>query len=132
MPRSEPRAAIYMQSSPKSPISEAYRNLKINLEYSAAAGGEIKTIAVTSAYPAEGKTTTAINLAVALTRAGKKVLLIDANLRKPELHLIFGVADGIGFTNGLVKQTDPKALVRETEIEQLTVMTAGTLLSNPS
>ena len=86
--------------NPKSPTTEAYRSLLTNIEYSSV-DHQIKTIAVTSSAPSEGKSTTASNLAVTYADTGKRVLLVDCDLRKPRLNKIFNVSNLAGLTSVL-------------------------------
>jgi polysaccharide biosynthesis transport protein len=97
---------------PRSPISEAYRSLRTAVTFSNI-DEDIKTILVTSASPADGKSLTAANLSVVLAQAGNRVLLVDLDLRRPMQHRIFEVSRNIGLTNLLVEMTgtaDPAEL----------------------
>jgi polysaccharide biosynthesis transport protein len=85
---------------PRSPITEAYRELRTNLRFSTL-DAQLRTLVITSAGPAEGKSINAANLAVVLAQAGISVLLVDADLRKPVQHKIFGVNNHTGLTNWL-------------------------------
>ena len=87
---------------PRSPISEAYRELRTNLRFSSL-DIPLRTLIVTSAGPAEGKSLNAANLAVVLAQAGLSVILVDADLRKPAQHKIFGLNNDIGLTNWLIR-----------------------------
>jgi len=87
---------------------------------------------VTSAMPEEGKSTTASNLAVAYAQEGKRVLLIDGDLRKPSLHHIFQQSNRIGLTNVLLNQYVLADVIEDTTILNLSVMTSGSLPPNPS
>jgi len=117
--------------SPKSPISEAYRTLRTNVLFSSV-DDKIRTIMVASAQAGEGKTTTVSNLAIAYAQEGKKVLLIDTDLRKPLLHKVFGVSNHVGLTSVLTNQYELQDVVRETLIEHLDVITSGPIPPNPS
>src|SRR5574341_1100099 len=85
-------------SNPRSPVSEAYRTLRTNLEFSSL-DKPIRSMVVTSAAPEEGKSTTLANLAVAIAQAGKKVILVDCDLRRPSLQRIFNARNTVGFTD---------------------------------
>ncbi len=94
---------------PRSPITEAYRELRTNLRFSTL-DSQLHTLVVTSAGPAEGKSINAANLAVVLAQAGLSVLLVDADLRKPVQHKIFGVNNHIGLTNWLAGEEGRKII----------------------
>ena len=81
---------LILEKKPKSIISEAYRTLRTNIQFSKF-DGELKTILVTSSGPNEGKSSTACNLAMAFAQGGKKVLIVDCDLRKPTVHKKFKV-----------------------------------------
>lgn len=119
-------------SEPRSPISEAYRTLRTNLDF-ASLDQALKTLAVTSAGVGEGKSTTLANLAVVSAQAGRNVILVDADLRRPTLHQVFGLGNDVGLTSLMM---DEEALasppVQETGIEGLTVLTSGPLPPNPA
>lgn len=119
-----------MEKKPKSLIAESYRSLRSNIAYSSF-DGEYQIISVTSAVPAEGKSTTAINLAVSLSQLEKKVLLIDCDMRKPSLHKKLGISNVYGLTDLLVEKRGMK-IVSQKKSEFLTVLTAGTIPPNPA
>jgi len=116
---------------PKSSISEAYRTLRTNILFSSV-DDKIRTIMVASAQAGEGKTTTVSNLAIAYAQEGKKVLLIDTDLRKPLLHQVFNISNYAGLTNVLTNQYELQDVVRETLIDHLDVITSGPIPPNPS
>ncbi len=89
-------------------------------------------ISVTSAGPMEGKSTTAANLAVAYAQANKQVLLMDADLRKPTLHHTFEKSNRIGLSNLLANQYGIHEVVKDTHIENLSVITSGPIPPNPA
>lgn len=112
---------------------EAYRGLRTNLQF-LALDQELKTIQFTSSLAGEGKTTTATNVAVVLARAGHRVAIVDADLRRPRIHQVFGLPSSPGLTDVLLGES-PKAVVRGIKISdgtELAVYTAGTVPSNPS
>ena len=110
-------------------LAEAMRSIRTSLMFSTA-GGLPKTLTITSASPAEGKSMMAINLSIVLAQAGASVLLIDADLRAPRLHKVFKLPRGPGLTDYLVK--GELHLVADTGIEHLTLMTSGTSPPNPA
>ncbi len=116
---------------PKSAISEQYRTIRTNIQFSSV-DQEIRTIMVTSSGPAEGKSTTVANLAVVFAQQGKRVLLVDADLRKPTSHYTFNVTNTFGFTSVLTKQMTLEQAIRNTEVENLDVLTSGPIPPNPA
>lgn len=117
--------------SPKSPISEAYRTLRTNIQF-ADLDKEIKTIVFTSAIAGEGKTTTASNMGIVSAKAGKRVLIIDADLRKPTLHKKFKKANTKGLSNAILSEDPPIRFVMPTEEPNLDLMLSGPIPPNPS
>ena len=112
-------------------FGEAFRSLRTALAFSnGATSGRV--IVVTSSQPLEGKTTTATNLAIALALGGEKVLLVDADLRRPNLHKTLGIDNSIGLSHLLTGQASPRDAVRMTSTPGLWVMTAGQVPPNPS
>jgi len=122
---------IIMDVNPKSPISEAYRTLRTNIEFSSL-GEALQIIMITSAQPEEGKTTTAINLAVAFAQANKKVVIVDADLRKPTLHYIFQKHNRGGLSSIIAQQKGIETMAHETHINNLWVIPSGPIPPNPS
>jgi len=118
-------------TNPKSPISEAYRTLRTNIQFSAI-DEELRTIMVTSAGPSEGKTTTIVNLAITYAQAEKKVVLVDADLRKPTLHHTFGVSNRLGLTSVLAGQSQLADVVKSSDVPRLDLLTSGPIPPNPS
>ena len=117
---------------PRSGVAEAYRALRTNIEFSSL-DLPIRTLLVTSSMPGEGKTVTAANLAVVFAQTGKRVLLVDADLRKPGVHLIFDLANAHGLTTMLRSDdTSLDALAQATEQDNLRVLTTGPLPPNPA
>lgn len=111
-------------------ISDAYRTLRTNLLF-APGGGAIRTLVVTSAAPGEGKTITAANLAVTLAREGKRVLIVDGDLRRSRLNRLFGVPSSPGLTDFLA--TDgAQVLVTPTAVDGLFLLPNGRPHPNPS
>ncbi|MFC5652898.1 CpsD/CapB family tyrosine-protein kinase [Paenibacillus solisilvae] len=117
--------------NPKSRVSESYRTLRTNIQFSSM-DAPMKVLMVASAQMDEGKTTTISNLAIAYAQEGKKVLLIDADLRKPSLHHVFSQSNRIGLTNVLAKQNRWQEVIKDSLIENLTLLPSGPIPPNPS
>ena len=130
---SAPIRHLVTYTDPKSPISEAYRSLRTSLSYSSS-GDQFKSLIITSTGPGEGKTTTISNLAITYANLGKRVLLIDTDLRRPVLHKVFNLKNkNHGISNFLTGQVDEiNKIINNTEIENLNVITAGIIPPNPS
>lgn len=118
---------------PRSAVAEAYRTLRSNIEF-AAVDAPVRTLLVTSAAPGEGKTITAANLAIVFAQAGRRVVLVDADLRKPGVNQVFGVPnDGLGLTSALKSdEVVPEQIIHATEEERLGVVPTGALPPNPA
>jgi len=117
---------------PKSASAEAYRTLRTNIQLTDL-DNPPKFLVVTSAIPLEGKSTTALNLAVALAQKEGKVLLVDADLRKPTIHKLLHLDNSSGFADLLVKNSELAASVKQSkDIDNLWVLTSGSVPSNPS
>ncbi len=114
---------------PKSNISEAYRSLRTSILLSSVE--PIKSIVVTSPFEDEGKTTTAVNLAISFAQLDKMVLVVDADLRKPRLHVVFGVDNSIGLSSFLTRQVI-KEITRDSGIPNLSLITSGPIPPNSS
>lgn len=131
MSRSINKRPIITHVNPKSPISEAYRTLRTNIQFSAI-DEDLRVLMLTSAGPGEGKSTTALNLAVTYAQAGKKVVLVDADLRKPTVHHSFMKTNRWGLTNILTNQLSLNESILETDIENLYIISSGPIPPNPS
>jgi capsular exopolysaccharide synthesis family protein len=123
--------SLITHNNPKSPISEQYRTIRTNIQF-ASVDKEFRTLMVTSSGPGEGKSTTAANLGVVLAQQGKRVLLIDGDLRKPTVHYTFKVSNIYGVTNVLTRQMPLKDTVVKTNIPDLDVLPSGPVPPNPS
>lgn len=132
MPRqTNDKGSLITMANPQSNSSEAYRKLRTNIQFSSI-DSQIRTIMIASAVSGEGKTTTIGNLAVAYAQEGKKVLLMDTDLRKPAIHRMFNVPNHIGLTSVLSSQYKVTEVLRETGVEGLHVLTSGPVPPNPS
>ncbi|WP_075983049.1 CpsD/CapB family tyrosine-protein kinase [Bacillus massilinigeriensis] len=122
---------LIAHTDPRSPVSEQYRTIRTNIQFSVV-DKDIHTLMVTSAGPSEGKSTTTANLAVVFAQQGKRVLLIDADLRKPTMHYTFRLDNNIGLINVLTKQNAFVDAFHNTDIENLYVLTSGPIPPNPA
>jgi succinoglycan biosynthesis transport protein ExoP len=118
---------------PKSMLSEAYRNIRTSILLSFSEKPP-KKIAISSPNPAEGKTTTVINTAIALSQTGAKVVIVDSDMRKPRVHKIFDVEkeNGMGLSSFLSGHAELDALIKKTEIPNLFYIPSGPIPPNPS
>ncbi|MDR3572595.1 MAG: CpsD/CapB family tyrosine-protein kinase [Anaerolineaceae bacterium] len=121
---------LIVNEKARSPIAEAFRTLRTNLQFSKAAG-ELKVIVFTSSGPGEGKSTVVANTAVALAQAGKKVLILDCDLRRPIQHKIFRLKN-YGLTNALVEESSVDSIIQQSNINNVYVVTSGPIPPNPS
>jgi capsular exopolysaccharide synthesis family protein len=117
-------------TDPRSPAAEAFRSLRTNLMFSSLER-PLTTLLVTSAAPEEGKSTTLANLAVTMAQGGRKTILVDCDLRHPQLHEIFGVPAEPGLSNMLLNNLDKPPLVA-TSVEGLSLLPAGAPPANPA
>lgn len=119
-------------TNPRSPISEAFRTLRTNLEFSSL-DKAIRSMVVTSAAPEEGKSTTLANLAVTIAQSGKKVILVDCDLRRPSLNQIFNARGAPGFTDMMRDDAlMSKPPLQDTAVANLRLLASGTIPPNPS
>ncbi len=120
-------------TSPRSPTAEAYRVVRTNLRFGLI-DSERKAVVVTSANPGEGKSTTAANLAVVMAQSGQRIILVDADLRRPSLHRFFGLTNDVGLTSLLLDGELDRSMVMRSipDIPGLEVLTSGPLPPNPS
>lgn len=131
MPRQTSKLPVITMTTPGISVSEAYRSLRTNSQYSLT-GKDTAVIAVSSSIRSEGKSTTALNLAVAFAQEGRNTLLIDADLRNPVLHSVFGLANRAGLTQILAEGMPFAACAMLTGIDRLTLLAAGPTPFNPS
>ena len=134
------RNELITYTDPKSPVSEMFRTLRTNLQFMGNTK-KIQTILITSTLPGEGKSWTTANLAVTFAQAGKKVVIVDCDLRKGRQFSVFNVVARPGVSNylsGVVNEgevydpDDIRSFIRETDIEELYVIPAGDVPPNPS
>ncbi len=117
--------------APTSIMAEQYRQVRTRLQH-AASLDTTRSIMVTSPAPGDGKTIVACNLAAGLALNGRKILLVDANFRRPELNKAFNVANDVGFSNALASLDNFDSAIRSTQVPNLDVMTTGLKPANPA
>lgn len=122
---------VITKSNPKSFVSEQYKTLRTNINFSMPKN-ELQTILVTSSSPGEGKSTTTSNLAVVFAQEGKRVVLVDADMRKPTAHYTFHVTNTLGLSNLLTRQSSIEETVKETGVQGLDIITSGPIPPNPA
>ena len=125
---------LIAQRSPKSPIAETFRTLRTNIQFMNSQK-DLKTILVTSTMPGEGKSWISSNLAITFAQAGKKVVIIDADMRKGRLGTMFSMPSTPNYLSGIDergKEIDILKYVKATEIENLYLIPAGNIPPNPS
>lgn len=125
------KKSIITHSDPKSPIAEAFRSLRTNVHYSNI-DKEISTIQITSSLQSEGKSTIAANYAVTLAQSGKRVVIVDCDFRRPNVHRIFNLPNTNGLINVLIRESSLESSIKETEVMDLYAIVAGPIPPNPS
>ncbi|MHB1357588.1 MAG: tyrosine-protein kinase domain-containing protein [Anaerolineae bacterium] len=128
----EPAGMLITALTPRSPISEAYRVMRTNIQYSSV-DKPLSRLLITSTSPTEGKSTTVANLAVVLAQSGNRVVVVDADLRRPTQHKYFSLSNAFGVTTAILESQSPvEQHLQATAIENLRVMTSGPLPPNPA
>lgn len=128
----EDSLGVYVAKNPRSPVAEAFRSLRTNLEYSSV-DNPAKTILVTSSGESEGKSTVAANLAIVEAQSGKKVVIIDADMRHPKVHVQFNKSNRKGLSDVVTgKLRIEDVLKTYDQVENLSIITCGTIPPNPS
>jgi capsular exopolysaccharide synthesis family protein len=117
---------------PSSPVSEQYRTIRTNIQFASSVDYKLQTLVVTSSGPSEGKSTTSANLAVVFAKSGQKVLLVDADMRKPTVFKTFQLTNEIGLSTVLSTSKNIDEAAQKTSIENLSVLTSGPKPPNPS
>lgn len=117
---------------PLSAASEAYRTLRLNLQF-ASLDKPLRTLLVSSAGPDEGKTTALVNLAVTMAQAEQRVIVVDCDLRRPQVHLFFGLPNAQGLTNALLDERSiEQPALQPTSVDNLSVLASGPLPPRPA
>jgi capsular exopolysaccharide synthesis family protein len=130
----EQKSELLISADPRSSLAEAYRQLRTSILLSTA-GHAPKSLLVTSSLPAEGKTTTATNTAISLAQTGAKVLLIDADMRRPRLHSVFGIGNGEGLSTLLSSEVNKDEIIdiiKRDETTKLFLLPSGPVPPNPA
>jgi len=117
--------------NPKSRSAEAFRTLRTNIQFSSL-DTELKSIVVTSSGSGEGKSTVMANLAITMAESGKRVILVDCDLRKPSIHKKMGVTNSVGLTNVLVQNVKKEDCMAESTVKNLFILTSGPIPPNPA
>jgi capsular exopolysaccharide synthesis family protein len=127
-----PSHEFLMHMKNKSNISEAFKALRTRIQFAKLEDKPLKSILVTSSIPSEGKTTVSVNLAGSFALTGKKTLILDCDLRKPRVHSLFNLERYPGLSDYLFSNCTLEEITRKTELENLSVISAGTIPPNPS
>lgn len=130
-PKADQRPLIALES-PRNPLVESYRTLRTNLQYINVDNNGKKSIVITSAGPSEGKSTTAANLAIVMADTGSRILIIDADLRKPKISKLLGIEGGNGLSDLLIGRINLEDALQRWGRQQIFVLPAGRIPPNPS
>lgn len=122
--------SLYTNNPTPSPLLESFQMLRTNIDFSEI-DAAIHSVIVTSSLPHEGKSTTALNLAVTAALSGEKVILVDCDLRRPSLHRLLGLPNTLGFSNVVMGTHSLREALQDTRIPGLQVLTGGTIPPNP-
>ncbi|MGB7070314.1 MAG: polysaccharide biosynthesis tyrosine autokinase [Pyrinomonadaceae bacterium] len=129
-----PHSSLLISDDPRSSLAEAFRQLRTSILLSTA-GHAPKSLLITSSLPGEGKTTTATNTAISLAQTGAKVLIIDADMRRPRLHSVFDMNNGEGLSTLLSSEFDEReieSVIKYDEASKLHILSAGPVPPNPA
>lgn len=123
---------LYVHIKSKEPVAEVYRSIRTAVLFSSTEEHPVRSAMITSPGPQEGKTTTLCNLGIAIAQSGKRILLVDADMRKPRLHEVFGNENRNGLSDFLCGQKGFETVIQKTQIENLSLVNGGTYPPNPS
>ncbi|MBM3297514.1 MAG: polysaccharide biosynthesis tyrosine autokinase, partial [Candidatus Aminicenantes bacterium] len=127
-----PSIELINHHDPNLAVSEAYRTIRTSILFSQTDRSGGKVMSFTSAFPQEGKTTTAVNMAVSFAQLEEKTLLIDCDLRKPRVHKVFKVRNTVGLSNILTGRVQPREAIQSTMVDSLKILPCGPIPPNPA
>jgi capsular exopolysaccharide synthesis family protein len=130
-PAPRPESDLIVHRNPKSQVAESCRAIRTNLLF-ASPDQVMKRILVTSAGPREGKTTSAVSLAITMAQSGSRVVLVDTDMRRPRMHKVFQLTGGEGITSVLLGAVELDDVVKATEVPGLSLLTCGPTPPNPA
>lgn len=123
--------ALVVKNEPKSPLAEVFKSIRTSILFSSD-NGSPKIVLITSSQPKEGKTTSAVNLAISMQMLDKKVVIVDADMRNPQLHKYFNLDNSYGLSKFLQNNVDKGKLLQPSGLKDLFVITSGPRPQNPS
>lgn len=130
--KGEDSLGVYVAKNPRSPVAEAFRSLRTNLEYSSV-DNPVKAVIVTSSGESEGKSTVAANLAIVEAQSGKQVVIVDADMRRPKIHVQFNKPNRMGLSDVITgKLSLDEVLKTYDQVSNLSIITCGTIPPNPA
>lgn len=130
--KGEDSLGVYVAKNPRSPVAEAFRSLRTNLEYSSV-DNPVKAVIVTSSGESEGKSTVASNLAIVEAQSGKQVVIVDADMRRPKIHVQFNKPNRMGLSDVVTgKLSLDEVLKTYDQVSNLSIITCGTIPPNPA
>ncbi|MFA5561236.1 MAG: CpsD/CapB family tyrosine-protein kinase [Eubacteriales bacterium] len=130
--KQERREHVIMHDTVPFPIKEAYKAARTNLRFMLQKHTGGKAVVFTSPLMRDGKTTTCVNMAIAFAQAGTRVLIIDADMRKPQVHAIMHLPMADGLTDALLDVSTLPQKIKDTQFPHLKVLTVGTIPPNPA
>jgi len=122
---------VLLEDQPLSQVAEAFSSLRTNIEFAGTPGGP-RSILITSPGPGVGKTTVAVYLAQSIAQSGRRVILIDADLRRPGIHKFFGLPNDLGLSDLFMRNLVPQVVVHTTDNKHMKVITSGSQVESPA